>query len=58
MKKLLLFVVGVLAASVSVGAQLALPKVAPTVDQILSLKRAASPYVGPMRPLRNWPATS
>src|SRR5438094_1410601 len=47
MKKLLLFVVGVLAASVSVGAQLALPKVAPTVDQILSLKRAASPQISP-----------
>ena len=42
MKKLLLFAVGVVAASVSVGAQLALPKVAPTVDQILSLKRVGS----------------
>jgi len=47
MKKLLLFAVGVVAASVSVGAQLALPKVAPTVDQILSLKRVGSPQIAP-----------
>src|SRR5438309_7702145 len=47
MKKLLLLAVGVVAASVSVGAQLALPKVAPTVDQILSLKRAGSPEISP-----------
>src|SRR5438128_4814567 len=47
MKKLLLFAVGVIAASVSVGAQLALPKVAPTVDQILSLKRVGSPQMSP-----------
>jgi dipeptidyl aminopeptidase/acylaminoacyl peptidase len=47
MKKLLLFAVGTVAASVSVGAQLALPKVAPTVDQILSLKRVASPQISP-----------
>src|SRR5438067_4001370 len=47
MKKLLLLAVGVVAASVSVGAQLALPKVAPTVDQILSLKRVGSPHISP-----------
>src|SRR5256885_16962152 len=35
------------AASVSVNAQLALPKVPPTVDQILSLKRAGSPAISP-----------
>src|SRR2546429_1297290 len=47
MKKLLLLAVGVVAASVSVGAQLALPKTAPTVDQILSLKRVGSPDISP-----------
>jgi dipeptidyl aminopeptidase/acylaminoacyl peptidase len=35
------------AAGISVNAQLALPKVAPTVDQILSLKRAGSPAISP-----------
>ncbi len=47
MKKLALFSVGVVAASVSASAQLALPKVAPSVDQILSLKRVGSPQISP-----------
>src|SRR6266404_3843342 len=50
MKKLLLFACVVVGATVSLGAQLAplaLPKSAPTVDQILSLKRAGSPRISP-----------
>jgi dipeptidyl aminopeptidase/acylaminoacyl peptidase len=48
MKKLLtMAIVGVVAATVSVRAQLALPKVAPTVDQILSLQRVGSPAISP-----------
>src|SRR5262245_36825655 len=40
-------IVAAIAATVSVRAQLALPKVAPSVDQILSLKRAGSPEISP-----------
>src|SRR5258708_14381445 len=48
MRKALIFACAVVGATVSLGAQLAplaLPKSAPTVDQILSLKRAGSPKI-------------
>src|SRR5260221_13648343 len=50
MKKLLMFACVLVGATVSLGAQLAPlapPKSAPTVDQILSLKRAGSPRISP-----------
>jgi dipeptidyl aminopeptidase/acylaminoacyl peptidase len=50
MRKPLVFACVVVGATVSLGAQLAplaLPKSAPTVDQILSLKRAGSPKISP-----------
>src|SRR5438045_4692015 len=50
MRKLLLFACVVAGATVSLGAQLApraMPKSAPTVDQVLSLKRAGSPEISP-----------
>src|SRR5438045_9686045 len=50
MRKLLLFACVVAGATVSLGAQLApraMPKSAPTVDQVLSLKRAGSPKISP-----------
>jgi dipeptidyl aminopeptidase/acylaminoacyl peptidase len=47
MKKLGILACAVVATAVSVHAQIALPKVAPTVDQILSLKRAGSPAISP-----------
>jgi dipeptidyl aminopeptidase/acylaminoacyl peptidase len=40
-------IVAATAATISIRAQIALPKVAPTVDQILSLKRAGSPEISP-----------
>src|SRR5437667_2231829 len=47
----LLMLVPILIGSISLGAQapapLALPKVAPTVDQILSLLRVGSPEISP-----------
>ena len=46
MKKLVILACAV-AATTAVQAQLALPKVAPTVDQVLSLKRVASPAISP-----------
>jgi dipeptidyl aminopeptidase/acylaminoacyl peptidase len=46
MKKIVMMAI-VAAATVSVRAQLALPRVAPSVDQILSLKRAGSPQISP-----------
>ncbi|HXI32105.1 MAG TPA: LpqB family beta-propeller domain-containing protein, partial [Vicinamibacterales bacterium] len=49
MTKTVMVACGVLAAavSVSVHAQIALPKVPPTVDQILSLKRVGAPAISP-----------
>src|SRR5690349_2926496 len=47
MKKMVLLACAVAAATTTVHAQLALPKVAPTVDQVLSLKRVASPQLSP-----------
>src|SRR6476661_68460 len=47
MKKIGFLACTVAAATASLHAQLALPKVAPTVDQILSLKRVASPAISP-----------
>src|SRR4030081_1578551 len=50
MKRTLLSAFVVVGATVALGAQrapLALPKRAPTVDHILSLKRAASPQISP-----------
>ena len=48
MKRILaVAIVAATAATISVRAQIALPKVAPTVDQILSLKRAGSPEISP-----------
>jgi dipeptidyl aminopeptidase/acylaminoacyl peptidase len=47
MKKLLFFACTMIAATFSVRAQPALPRVAPTVDQILSLKRAGAPQISP-----------
>src|SRR5436190_20030888 len=50
MRKLLLFACVVAGATVSLGAQLApraMPKSAPTVDQVLSLKRAGAPKISP-----------
>jgi dipeptidyl aminopeptidase/acylaminoacyl peptidase len=47
MKKIVVMACAVAAATASLHAQLALPKVAPTVDQILSLKRVASPAISP-----------
>ena len=47
MKKMVFLACAVAAATTAVDAQLALPKVAPTVDQVLSLKRAASPAISP-----------
>jgi dipeptidyl aminopeptidase/acylaminoacyl peptidase len=47
MKKMALLACAVAAATTAVHAQLALPKVAPTVDQVLSLKRVASPAISP-----------
>src|SRR6266849_1172410 len=50
MRKPLVFACVVVGATVSLGAQLAplaLPKSVPTVDQILSLKRAGSPKISP-----------
>jgi dipeptidyl aminopeptidase/acylaminoacyl peptidase len=50
MRKTLLVTCAIIGGSVLVGAQtapIALPKVAPTVDQILSLKRVASPELSP-----------
>jgi dipeptidyl aminopeptidase/acylaminoacyl peptidase len=50
MKHTLLFACAAIGGTVSLGAQttpIALPKVAPTVDQILSLKRVASPEISP-----------
>jgi dipeptidyl aminopeptidase/acylaminoacyl peptidase len=47
MKKIVIVACAALAASASPRAQLALPKVAPTVDQILSLKRAGAPAISP-----------
>jgi len=50
MKRAVMFTCVVLCGAVTVGAQvapIALPKQAPSVDQILSLKRAASPEISP-----------
>jgi dipeptidyl aminopeptidase/acylaminoacyl peptidase len=47
MKKLVMLAWVAVAAAVSLQAQIALPKVAPTVDQILSLKRVGSPEISP-----------
>src|SRR5712692_4216930 len=50
MKNTLLFACAVIVGTITLGAQTtptALPKVAPTVDQILSLKRVASPEISP-----------
>jgi Tol biopolymer transport system component len=50
MKKTLLFACAVIGGTVTLGAQIAplvLSKTAPTVDQILSLKRVASPEISP-----------
>src|SRR5438045_3869536 len=50
MRILLAVVAGLVGAAVPIGAQtrpIALPKVAPSVDQILSLKRAGSPEISP-----------
>src|SRR3982751_6692263 len=47
MKKMVFLACAVAAATTAVQAQLALPKVAPTADQILSLKRVASPAISP-----------
>jgi dipeptidyl aminopeptidase/acylaminoacyl peptidase len=50
MRKTFMLACVVVGATVSLGAQLAplaLPKSAPTVDQILSLKRAGSPQISP-----------
>jgi dipeptidyl aminopeptidase/acylaminoacyl peptidase len=47
MKKIGFLACTVAAATTAVHAQLALPKVAPTVDQVLSLKRVASPAISP-----------
>jgi dipeptidyl aminopeptidase/acylaminoacyl peptidase len=46
-RSLAVAIVAATAATISVRAQIALPKVAPTVDQILSLKRAGSPEISP-----------
>jgi dipeptidyl aminopeptidase/acylaminoacyl peptidase len=47
MKRILIIAGVAVAATISARAQIALPKVAPTVDQILSLKRVASPAISP-----------
>ena len=48
MKRILaVAIVAASAATISMRAQIALPKMAPTVDQILSLKRAGSPEISP-----------
>jgi len=46
MKKMLMFAFTIVAAGASIRAQIA-PKAAPTVDQVLSLKRAGSPEISP-----------
>ncbi|HMF95942.1 MAG TPA: hypothetical protein VKE96_16685, partial [Vicinamibacterales bacterium] len=47
MKKLVVAACAAMTVAVSTRAQIALPKVAPTVDQILSLKRVGSPAISP-----------
>src|SRR5262245_22191591 len=47
MKKIVIAACTAVAAMASAHAQIALPKVAPTVDQILSLKRVGSPAISP-----------
>jgi len=47
MKKLLLCSCMLVAVTVSARAQVAAPRVAPTADQILSLKRVGSPQISP-----------